>query len=508
VGDFGYVSSVVSAGTRAGRLGILGTYVDRSGDGYREGGEFHQTDLNLKLRYDFTPSSWLATSLTYMHDDHQAPGGLTQAQFAQNRWGNARPENQFDGYRGLVDLVYHQDTGCDDWWEAFAYLSQTHRHLRAQRPHFGTPLTISDWKDDSYFLGVGARFERGVWIAGQEHRIYGGIRYLREWIPAWELASEPYPGGPQTPTQDAEYYTDTFSLHVDDTFEPICNVTVNLGARVEWVADTHGDDPIGGWEFDDDFFRVLPGIGVSWQFAPCWALYGNYFEGFRAPQVWGYAFTVPGASLEYEIGRTAEVGLRLRNWHGFSGEATGWRVEYDDFGVFYTGFYENLGRILATGADFIGDWDAGAASRSLRGLRLGGSITVQDSELKEGPNAGNQTPYAWEVKATWRASYERSGWLLSLGGSYVDESFSDDANTTVPNANGNIGVNPAVTLWDARLQKTLCINRCAKVILAIGATNLFDNDWYVHSRGGFFGGGLVAGPPRQGYVSAEFVVEM
>lgn len=37
--------------------------------------------------------------------------------------------------------------------------------------------------------------------------------------------------------------------------------------------------------------------------------------------------------------------------------------------------------------------------------------------------------------------------------------------------------------------------------LAVGASNLFDEDWYVHSRGGFFGPGLAAGPPRQTYGS-------
>jgi hypothetical protein len=40
----------------------------------------------------------------------------------------------------------------------------------------------------------------------------------------------------------------------------------------------------------------------------------------------------------------------------------------------------------------------------------------------------------------------------------------------------------------------------------VGATNLFDKEWFVHSRGGFFGGGLVAGAPFQAYASFSVIV--
>ncbi len=51
------------------------------------------------------------------------------------------------------------------------------------------------------------------------------------------------------------------------------------------------------------------------------------------------------------------------------------------------------------------------------------------------------------------------------------------------------------------------MTEAAGVTLACGATNLFDTEWEVHSRGGFFGGGLVAGAPRQVYVMVEFQLD-
>jgi outer membrane receptor for Fe3+-dicitrate len=285
------------------------------------------------------------------------------------------------------------------------------------------------------------------------------------------------------------------------------NLTVNIGARIEWVPDTHGNDPFVGWNFSDDFFTVLPGVGASYQITPCLAVFGNYFEGFRAPQVWGYASNASGSnSLEFEKGRSAEFGFRWKGWRGLSGSLTGWRTEYDDFGVFYTGTYENLGNIEAYGADLIVDWDLGQLSRRLCGFSAGGSVTLQDSEIKSGPNSGNETPYAWSEKAAWRVRYERAGWHASLGGTYVGESFSDDANTAIANPNGNLGINPNVTLWDARVSKRIPLGRIGAVEFAVGATNLFDANWYVHSRGGFFGGGMVAGAPRQVYGSAQITL--
>jgi Fe(3+) dicitrate transport protein len=507
-GSYGYSSVMATAGGTWGRLGALATVVDRRGDGYREDGDFEQLDLNLKTRYDLGSRGWIAASLSWMDSEHQAPGGLTQAEFAADRFGNARPFNRFEGDRGLIDVVGHADLGCESWLEGYGYLSRTSRHLRAQRPHFGAPVTMSDWTDTSWFLGLGTRYQKKFYVGRHTHTLYGGVRYQREWLPHWRLASEPYPGGPQTQTMDAKYETDTLSLHVDDTIEINKRLTVQAGARVEWVPSTSGEDRLGGWTFDDDFFRVLPGFGASYALRECVALYANYFEGFRAPQVWGYGDTLTNGSLDFELGRSVEAGIRVVDWRGLTGSLTAWRVDYDNFGVYDSGFYENLGDIRAMGVDLVADWELCGLIRGARGFFVGGSLTQQDSELQSGPFAGNQTPYAWKTKAAWRCSYRRNGWLATLGGTYFGDSYSDDANTTVESADGRLGVNPAVTLWDARFSKDMRLGRRGHLQAAVGATNLFDNDWFVHSRGGFFGGGLVAGPPRQAYVSLDFTYDL
>ena len=322
------------------------------------------------------------------------------------------------------------------------------------------------------------------------------------------MTSTPYAGGASTLIMNSEAESDSLSLHLDDTFKLTECLTVQAGVRLEWIPDTRGKDSVLGWRFSDEFFTVLPGAGLSYALTTNWAVFGNYFQGFRAPQVWGYGdATIGNHGLEFEGSQAAELGTRVRGPAGINGAATFWQNDYDNFAVYYDGSYNNLGKILARGVDLELEWDAGRVCPALEGFSIGGALTLQNSELRSGPDEGNDVPYAWHKKAAWRFRYARGGWTATLGGTFVGESFSDEANTSTPSADGQFGSNPSRVLWDARLAKLLSLCQNADLELAVGANNLFDHDWYVHSRGGFFGPGLAAGPPRQIYGSVGLNVK-
>jgi Fe(3+) dicitrate transport protein len=507
LGNLGFSSSYFSVGGTEGAVGALLTVVDRRGDGYRDDGEFEQFDSNLKLRLDCGAGRWFAASVSRMESEHQAPGGLTLEKFEDDRFANSRPRNRFDGDRTVYDLVGHTSVG-NGWIEGFTSYAETSRRLVAQRPNFGTPTTMRDWTDDSEVWIAGFRGQRTVSFLGVDHVLFGGGRYLRERLPHYRVDSEPFAGGAETTLQDSAFELDSWSLHLDDTVAVTEKLSVQAGVRWEDVARADGDDPILGFEFDDDFEKVLPGVGASYQFAEEAALFANAFEGFRAPQVWGFGSTIPGVGLDFEESNSAEVGVRVRGLHGVSGSIVRWGTRFDDVAVFFDGKYQNLGRIESEGTDVEIGLDVGHWLPALKGLTLGGSATDQDSTLKSGPDDGNETPYAWEQKAAWTARYETADhWVVSIGGTYVGPSFSDSPNTRTASADGTLGVNPSRTLWDARVGKTWDLTPAAKLDVAVGCTNLFDEEWYVHSRGGFFGGGKVAGPPRQTYVSVGVSVQ-
>jgi Fe(3+) dicitrate transport protein len=498
-GENGYASTILAYGDGSGLFGYLLTAGDRRGDGYRDDGGFAQRTADVKLRWRDDPGSWTAARFSYMEDEHQAPGGLTLLEFEMDRFGNSRPQNRFDGFRWVADVVRH--VGDEDGHlETFVWVSQTRRELEARRPHFGVPTDFQRWTDDSYVAAAGVRGEVQE-LFGGDHTLYWGMRVQQEVLPSWKITSEPVGGGAGSTLRDSEYESTAVSIHVDDTFRPIERLKVTAGVRGEWIPIAEGEDDVLGGSFDDDFAALLPGAGASFEITEEWVLFGNYQQSFRAPQIWGYDLSAVAASQDvgFERGDSLELGTRVLGPGGTEASVTAWRTDFDDVGVFYTGAYENIGRIVSEGVDIGLAWEVGEAVDELSGLSVRGSWTIQDSELREGPNAGNESPYAWENKAAWSFLYETEcDWRFALGGVFVDESSSDEANTAVSSADGTLGVNPSRTIWDAQVEKQWDLGE-GVLSLALGATNLFDQEWDVHSRGGYFGGGKVSGPPRQAY---------
>lgn len=512
-GDYDYSSTMFSAGGGDADFGYLFSLGQRQGDGYRANGEFEYSSADSKLRWNLSDDDWLALRLSYVENQHQAPGGLTQAEFNADRFGNARPENKFEGFRAHTDVVRHigDDRNYVEW---FGWLSQTRRELERGEPLFGgATTTLRNTADDAYSAAAGVRGAFEASAFGMEHDVYWGVRASEEWLPNRLTYTKDVTTGAQAKVGDIEYQLSSLSAHVDDTLRPIENLTVTAGVRVEWVPTMDGEDHVSGEQENQDFFTVLPGLGAAYEISDSLAAFANFQRSFRAPQVWGLDTSLanPSQNLDFESGQSFEVGLRADAECGVSGSVALWQVDFEDVGFFDTnGLYGNVGDIHADGVDLVLGYDFAGLAQVLDGFSVQGSVTWQDSELRKASNPvfiGNETPYAWETKAAWNLQYAtENDWRFVLGGSYVGESFSDEANTVAENANGNLGLNESRTVWDAQVSHGFRLGQRAAGRLSIGGTNIFDEDWSVHSRGGFFGGGKVAGPPRQLYFGIQLGV--
>jgi len=510
IGSYGYSSTLASAGDSDGGFGYLVTLGERHGDGYRDGAAFEYSTADVKLRWNLGADDWLTWRTSYVENEHFAPGGLTLAQFDVDRFANARPENKFRGFRAVSDVV--RRIGDDQHYvEYFAWSSQTRRNLTRTDPVFGAPPTqYRTTDDDAYSAALGVRGSTHWNALGLEHDVYWGARASSEWIPNRKTFLTPYPSGATTTSGDLDYELAALSAHIDDTFRPTEDWQVVAGVRAESIPLFDAEDHVSGESESQSDFALLPGLSSSYRLNPSLALFANYQQSFRAPQVWGLDTSLadPAQSLDFESGSSWEVGLRAETEFGLSGSVAAWRVDFDDVLFFdNAGLYENVGDIRSDGVDLVAGYDFGAWGDSLRGLSIQGSLTWQDSELIDAADPafdGNETPYAWGQKAAWRLQYEtESRWSFALGGVYVGDSYSDDANTVAENANGNLGRNPSRTVWDAQVSRELPIGSRAQGRFSVGATNVFDEEWAVHSRGGFFGGGKVAGPPRQLYFGLQ-----
>ena len=507
IGSKGYASSFFTGGGPIGDSAWRGSLLQRSGDGIRKNGGFLQRDYSAQFRSRMD-DGWLAVTTSRFEDRHQAPGGLTVAEFGADRFGNSRPENFFEGSRDLADVVRRYESGDDAWIEAFASVSLTERHLYARRAKVAGTF-FDDWNDTTTSASAGVRAQASVDGPGGEHQWFAGARVHHERLPDYQVNSTPVAGGTTARITDSSFRLSALSLHVDDSFRPTEDILLTAGVRAEWIPKVEGSDTVSSLNYEDEFFALLPAFGASWVIADEWAIFANYGEGFRAPQFWGFAYaTDPTDALDFEKGSNLEVGLRRESDDGWSGSVAAWQLNFDDYLVFDTGFYENVGAIKSKGMDLALRYELEDAADFLAGFSLQATATAQDSTLEEGPFRGNEVPYAWGLKSAWRLVYEDStGWEASLGGTHVGSSYSDEANTAAENAGGNLGRNASWTVWDARIMQDFPLGPQASIQVAVGATNLFDTEWEVHSRGGFFGPGLVAGAPRQSYLSLMFVFD-
>lgn len=76
--------------------------------------------------------------------------------------------------------------------------------------------------------------------------------------------------------------------------------------------------------------------------------------------------------------------------------------------------------------------------------------------------------------------------------SYTGKVYADAGNTELPNANGQAGVIPAWTVWDASAGYTWK----ERYELKVNLSNLFDDRYFTRRSGGYPGPGLLPGEAR------------
>lgn len=113
---------------------------------------------------------------------------------------------------------------------------------------------------------------------------------------------------------------------------------------------------------------------------------------------------------------------------------------------------------------------------------------VANGVLVAGSEEGNRLPYAPEHLVTATLGFiHASGWDARLEAVYVDDQFSDFANTQTPpvNGNGQIGEIPDYTIFNAAFNYTL---KPYDTTLFLTVKNIGDRDYVVDRTRGILPG--------------------
>jgi Fe(3+) dicitrate transport protein len=284
--------------------------------------------------------------------------------------------------------------------------------------------------------------------------------------------------------------------------------TVTPGIRLEHVQYERTNRLANGGTGatgDTDLTRVIPGIGVSHTTGERVTVFGGVHRGFAPPRTEDIVSNTGGVvDLDPELSWNYEAGIRSSIRRGVSIDVTVFRMDYENqivpaslaggIGATLT----NGGETLHQGLELRAQVDSAPITGSahdvsfrfsytylpvaeFRGTRFSnipGSSTVSVS--------GNRLPYAPEQMAVAGVGYSYAAFDGQIEAVHTTSQFGDDLNTVVPTADGQRGLVPGYTVWNAALNYTV-----ARTTVFLAVKNLFDDLFIVDRTRG-----IVPGSPR------------
>ena len=388
---------------------------------------------------------WLRLGARVARDDLDArlPGALTAEEYAADRRQSTSPEDRGSIRNERLTAFAQAELGA---WQLAFDVGRREKEVRSI--NFGFPF---DYDIQATTYALRARHETA----------FGPLKnalVLGTDVGDWRRDVLGTFGSIATQQTRAFYAKDDVTLPGGTRF--------SLGGRSERVEK---DNSSSGTGFADR--QEAWELGVSHPFSRALTGYARIGRSFRLANVDEFNFTSPGAPLQPQVSRDAELGARwsyeggklearvyrssLRDEIGFDPDAVG------PFGFF--GANVNFDPTRRQGVEL--DWSH-AVTASL-GLRV--NAAARKASFRSGPYAGKDVPLAPRRSAAVRADWTPvAGHRFHGGLNWVSSQHPDFQNACKM---------PAYTTADLRYAWQL--HRNAE--LAVGVTNLFDRKYFTQA---------------------------
>jgi Fe(3+) dicitrate transport protein len=284
--------------------------------------------------------------------------------------------------------------------------------------------------------------------------------------------------------------------------------TVTPGMRVEHVQYDRTNrlaNAGAGVSGDTVLTRVIPGIGVSHTAGERATLFAGVHRGFAPPRTEDVISNTGGViDLDPELSWNYEAGVRSSVRPGVSVDATMFRMDYENqivpaslaggIGATLT----NGGQTLHQGLELRAQVDSAPITGSAHDVYFRFAYTflpVGEFAGRRFSNipgfaavsvSGNRLPYAPEQMAVAGVGYSYAAFDARMEAVHTSDQFGDDLNTVVPTPDGQRGLIPRHTVWNAAVNYT-----AARTTLFVTVKNLFDELFIVDRTRG-----ILPGSPR------------
>jgi Fe(3+) dicitrate transport protein len=459
----------VDAHARLSGEGVLVDYYRKQGDGARDAMEHQIDDLNLKALFELTSAQRIILRANYFGEDSQLTySGITDAELASfGRDYNPFENDEFQSDRYALSATHAIDLGdraelttsayyahfSRDWWRQSSSTTdgQCGAPFLADRAAGiavdpdGCASRQGRLRDyANYGLDTRLTLEHGLF--GLDNRLDAGLRFHFENQRRKQLNGSSPTADSGTLVEDNDRDTRAYSAFLQNELS-IGRFTVTPGLRLESIHAQREND-LTGASGSDDLTELVWGVGATYNPSERVTLFAGIHRGFAPPRVEDL-IDGSGASTEVDAEESLnlEVGLRADPMEGLHVDATYFRNDFDE--------------LTAVGSVAGGSTPLAQGQALFEGLELASTLTlesgpylrlsytalwtaeqsspfrrVSDGLVVAGSAAGNRQPYAPEHLLSTTFGFARGPFDASVEVVYVDDVFSDFANTESPLVGG------------------------------------------------------------------------
>jgi Fe(3+) dicitrate transport protein len=523
-----YFNGHLGWGGTWGKTGLLVDLMRKQGDGARDNVHSELTDVNFKVVQALSEAQSLTLRATYYSEDSNVTySGLTESEYADAPRQNPFANDFFYGDRLGASLVHRLRFDDATFLATSVYGSKFKRHWwrqssnSGQRPNDSADPNCAGMANlhttcgnegrlrEYYMWGVEPRLYLERSLFGVRHDFQVGVRAHFEAQERLQVNGESADARSGRVVEDNARDNRAYSLFVQDRLA-LGRWTLSPGVRVEQI-DFERDNRLAnngtGAGGHTSLTQVVPGIGVSYDAAVA-TFFAGVHRGFAPPRTEDIITNSGGVvDLDPELSWNSELGVRLAPRPGVQIESTIFRMDYENQvvpaslagGVGAT--LTNGGETLHQGVEIGARFDTAPALGTSHNAYATVGYTFVDEAKFVGRRfsgvsgfsgvsiGGNRLPYAPEHLLTAGVGYLfSSGLEASVEAVHVSEQFGDDLNTVAPAGDGQRGLIPSYTIWNAAVNYELPFLNSR---LFVAVKNAFD-ELYIADRTR----GIVPGPPR------------
>ncbi|HEV3469831.1 MAG TPA: TonB-dependent receptor [Pyrinomonadaceae bacterium] len=524
-GNRDYFNGHVSYGGTWGSTGLLFDYTRKQGEGARENLRSGLNDFNFKSVSTFGTRHALTARFNYYGEDSNVTySGLTEAEFREDPRANPFRNDYFYGDRFGASLTHAFVITGDvvlttnvygqffkrHWWRQSSNSNERPNRRGSDPDCRGMQDLLTTCGNQGrlrqyYFFGVEPRLHAAHRLFGVRSEADFGFRAHFEDQNRRQENGDLPTSRTGTLVEHNVRRNQAYAAFAQNRFS-FGDWAVTPGVRVEHI-EYQRTNRLLSVSGRSDLTKVVPGLGVSYAPSARLTVFAGAHRGFAPPRTEDVINNTTGGVVELdpELSWNYELGVRAAPADGVRAEATFFRMDYENQIVAASlaggvgSALTNAGETLHQGFELSARVDTGALRKSPHNLYLRAAYTfLPVAEFRglrrSGINSavvitGNRLPYAPEHLLTATLGYSHpKGFDGLLESVYVGSQFSDDLNTVNPTPNGQQGLVPSYTIWNAtgnyrveRLRTTFFVT----------VKNVFDR-LYIADRSR----GILPGPPR------------